>query len=320
VQIPICSRGPGDHRYSSLEKKVIEEQRQLSWNDCRWISNLFDRSPLGGIDATASGKGMNGSISPSATIVVLEALQAAGGSTALIDAGCSEGRALLHWASLVAWHQRAPQAINLYGFDLPHLKMYRCIHNTAEGIAQKHLGIEVRFNCVWKDCIDMTSLQSEFAVLSNERCVIYSFWTAWYAEDKLKLLKLIRAETNITAIAVYFTTKDFRCRDQKFSAEFILAQLGHNSTSHSWTLFKRVPKCRFIRGNETATALVFKKVQKEPSLATCETQHTQALSVKDACFDTSKPVHWDGIEVIGSGVCQDNWLDTCNECGGGGEE
>ena len=306
-----------------MQTKVSDtEKRQMTWEDCRWISNLFNKSPLGGIDASVSdGKGTNGSISPSATILVLEALWASAADAAgdksvpvLLDAGCSEGRALMHWASLVAWHQPASLAtsLSLYGFDLPHYKPYKEIHQTAEKFAKKHLGREVRISCVFKDCLDIESLQEEFPELSKEIFVVYAFWTCWYVEDKLKLIQLVRAEPNIKAFAVYVSTREnSRFQEHKFTAEFVLAQLCTGSTCPAWTLFKRIPKCKFIASNETVTALIFKRSHR--------IQHIHAQKTRDVAEDTSMPVHSDGMEVIRPGVSQDKWLDMCCDCGGGGE-
>jgi hypothetical protein len=299
------------------------------WDQCRWINDHYNRR-LGGIDAafSASEKGMNGSISSQKTLDVLHALNAAAIAAnpaavihppMFIDAGASEGRALLHWAFVVTQRENfEPMPVEIYGFELPHLRGYRNIHKSAEKRAAKELSCRVNFRIIWKDCNDITSLSREFHVLSDRLCVLYTFWTAWFAKDKVKLLDLVAAEPNIVAIACYLTSKDKPYEGHPVDTKFILQQLSKQSAESKWTLATSIPGCRFICGNETATAVVFRRIQclgdKEQSNEGSGNQQSQGLLQANV-----KPVHFDGFQVLGLGPdTQDGWSDMCNECGGGG--
>jgi hypothetical protein len=305
-------------------------QSALSWEKCRWVGNLYD-ARLGGIDANYDfyQKGTNGSVAPQKTLDVLQALRTAAAAAAdkavvktpqLIDAGTSEGRALLYWACTVAQLQRfEPRPIYLHGFELPHLKGYRRIHRIAKKRAAKKLSCPVNINVVWKDCLDINSLSQEFDVLSENVCVLYSFWTCWYAEDKVKLLDLVAAEPNIVAIAVYLTSKDLPFDEQPFNTEFILQHLSKHSAESRWTLHTSIDGCRFIGGSETATAVVFRRMRdtEELSDTASEQEPQELLQAEPAVPDM--PVHFDGFQVLDLGLdTKDGWSDMCNECGGCG--
>ena len=305
-------------------------QSTLSWENCRWVGSLYDRR-LGGIDANYDfyQKGTNGSIAPQKTLDVLQALNTAAAAATdkavvkiphLIDAGASEGRALCYWACTVAHLQNfEPRRIHLYGFELPHLRGYRRIHRTAKKRAAQKLSCPVNIRVVWKDCLNITSLSQEFDVLSEGVCVLYSFWTCWYAEDKVKLLELIAAEPNIVAIAIYLTSQDLPFDEQPFDTEFILQRLSKHSADSRWTLYTSIDGCRFIGGGETATAVVFRRSRDAEESADNESvqEPQEVLQAKPAVADM--PVHFDGFQVLDLGLdTKDGWSDMCNECGGCG--
>ena len=317
---------------TTLHTEQTKERRStLTWDRCRWIYNHYNLR-LGGIDAAYSGeeKGTNGSIAPQKTLDVLQALHAAATTAAdtddvvhvpmFIDAGASEGRALLHWAFMVTQQKDfEPKPIEVYGFELPHLRGYQEIHQSAETRAAEELSCPVHFRIVWKDCKNIRSLSEEFYGLSDRLCVLYTFWTCWYVEDKLKLLKLVAAEPTIMAMAVYLTSRDKPYKGQPFDTEFILHQLCKHSTESKWSLYTSIPGCRFICGNETATAVVFRRIEsmrdKEQSNESSDNQQSQ-----DLLEAFVRPVHFDGFQVLGLGPdTKDGWSDMCNDCGGGGK-
>lgn len=316
--------------FSEATELCQRGRKTLTWDQCRWINDHYNRR-LGGIDATYSSteKGTNGSIAPQKTLDVLQALNAAAITVAdqaavvhtpmFIDAGASEGRALLHWAFLVTQQEDfEPMPIEVYGFELPHLRGYQEIHKSAETRAAEELSCPVHFRIVWKDCKNFNSMSQEFDILSERLCVLYSFWTCWYAHDKVKLLKLVAAETNIIAIAVYLSSKDRLYEGHPIDTDFILHQLCKHSAESKWTLYKSIPGCRFICGGETATAVVFRRIQclrdKEQSNQRSSNQQSQELLQANV-----RPVHFDGYQVLGLGPdTDDGWSDMCNECGGGG--
>ena len=291
------------------------------------MGTLYDLR-LGGIDATfaTDQKGTNGSIAPQKTIDVLQALHAAAVAASdlavvqtplLIDAGASEGRALLYWACNVAQLEHVKQPIDLYGFELPHLSQYKLIHRVAETRASEVLSCPVNIRVVWKDCKDITSLSHEFDFLSGSVCVLYSFWTCWYAKDKVKLLELVAAEPKIAAIAVYLTSHDLPFEDQQIDNSFITQHLSKHSEESRWTLHTSFAGCRFIAGNETATASVFRRMTNAEQSTEASDQEPKLSQAKPAAPD--RPVHCDGFQVLGLGPeTQDGWLDMCNLCGGGG--
>jgi hypothetical protein len=156
----------------------------------------------------------------------------------------------------------------------------------------------------------MEALSCEFDVLSERLCVLYTFWTAWFTKDKVKLLDLVAAEPNILAIAVYLTSQDKPYEGQPFNTKFILQQLSAHNPESKWTLYKSIPGCRFICGNETATAVVFRRMQ---SMVSSDQQCQVLLQAN------GQPVHFEGFQVLGLGPnTQDGWLDMCNVCAGGG--
>ena len=293
----------------------------MTWEECRWIGNHY-QNRLGGIDATydSNVKGTNGSVAPQRTLQVLQALIAAADAPAdktplLIDAGASEGRALLHWAFVLSRQGNFDSGpITLYGIELPHLSGYGEIHRTAEICASRELSCPVNIQIVWKDCLDIESFSQEFDALSDNVGVVYSFWTAWYAEDKVKLLDLVAAEPNIKAIAVYLCSKDKPYEGQRFNTDFILQRLRMSSAESAWTTYKSFTRCRFISGKETAMAVVFRRSQRMRDEAQAEDPaREQQLITPDM------PRHVEGFAVLGLvPATEDGWLDICMECGGGG--
>jgi len=294
----------------------------FSWRDCRWISNIYYYK-LGGMDATyaADAKGTNSSIAPTATLKVFQALMEAAGkgsqkghtAPVFLDAGASEGRALLHWAYAVSQQKDfVPQPIEIFGIELPHLKGYADIHNVAELFAERYLLCPVRMHILWKDVVEINSLRSEFDVLCKNSCVLYSFWTCWLPQDKLKLLALAATEPNIIAIAVYVTCKDLPAHGRPFDKEFIQEKLCHYSSCKStWVLHARFPECRFINGSETATAVVFRR----------QSMETQSANKKKKRILGSQLVSdpWKGYEALAiTKATEDGWIDWCMDCAGGG--
>jgi hypothetical protein len=291
----------------------------LSWRDCSWISNIFYKK-LGGIDATyaADKKGTNSSIAPMAMLKVFQALLEAAGQASpkmintvpvFLDAGASEGRALLHWAYAVSQRKDfKQQPIDLFGIELPHLTGYADIHKTAELFAERNLRCPVRMHVVWKDVIEIRSLRSEFNILCENSGVLYSFWTCWLPQDKMKLLALVAKETNIIAIAVYVTCKDLPADGRPFTKEFIQEKLcQYSSCNSTWVLHASFSDCRFINGNETATAVLFRRHRIEAQSA----HRTQEQVL------VSDP--WKGYDVLAlSPATEDGWIDWCMECAGGG--
>ena len=298
----------------------------LSWENCRWIGNHYQYS-LGGIDASYSStaKGTNGSIAPEKTLQVFKALKEAAAAVPtdqgilhtplFIDAGASEGRALLHWAFFLSRQDGFDSSpIKVYGIELPHLRDYEKIHGTAEICAERELSCPVKIEVVWKDCKDIESLSHEFNALSDNVGVVYSFWTVWFPEDKVKLLDLIAEEPNIRALAIYLTSKDKPYKGQRIDTAFILRRLCKGGADSTWTMYKSVNKCRFIGGNETATAVVFRRTQ-------CLSDGAQSKhrARKQRPHDPPMQRHVEGIAVLGLGpATEDGWLDICMECGGGG--
>jgi len=292
----------------------------LTWEECRWIGNHYQHR-LGGIDASyAFVKGTNGSITPQKTLQVLQALIAAADAPAdqnplLIDAGASEGRALLHWAFVLSRQGNYDSGpINLYGIELPHLSGYGLIHRTAEMRASRELSCPVNIQMVWKDCLDIDSFSQEFDALSDNVGVVYSFWTVWYPEDKVKLLDLVAAEPNIKAIAIYLCSKDDPYQGQRFDTDFILKRLRLRSAESTWTTYKSFARSRFISGKETAMAVVFRRTQRIRDGTQAE-DHAR----DQQCSAPGMPRHVEGFTVLGLGpATEDGWLDVCMECGGGG--
>ena len=296
----------------------------LSWTQCRWIGNHYQYR-LGGIDASfaTESKGTNGSITPNKTLQVLNALKAAATPAAdqgtmqtplFIDAGASEGRVLLHWAFFLSRQEEfESRPIKVYGIELPHLRGYDDIHRTAEICATRELLCPVTIQIVWKDCKNIESLSHEFDELSENIGVVYSFWTAWYPQDKVKLLDLVAAEPNIKAIAVYLSCRDKPYQGQRIDTNFILRRLCKGSASSSWTEFQSFVGCRFICGQETVMAVVFRRIQSisDGSLSKDLTSDQEPRS-------PLMPRHVEGFAVLGLGpATEDGWLDICMECGGG---
>jgi len=230
-----------------------------------------------------------------------------------LDAGVSEGRALLHWAYAVSQQKDfVPQPIEIFAIELPHLKGYADIHNVAELFAERYLLCPVRIHILWKDVVEISSLRSEFDVLCKNSCVLYSFWTCWLPQDKLKLLALVATEPNIIAIAVYVTCKDLPADGRPFTKEFIQEQLCQNSScSSTWVLHACFPECRFINGNETATAVVFRRHRMK---AQSEHNKPETILVSGLVSDP-----WKGFEALAmSQATEDGWIDWCMDCAGGG--
>ena len=324
------------HALSTLRTVQTSEigRTTLTWDHCRWINNHYNLR-LGGIDAAYSGeeKGTNGSIAPQKTLDVLQALHAAATIAAdpdavvhvpmFIDAGASEGRALLHWAFMVTQQEDfEPKPIEVYGFELPHLRGYQEIHQSAEARAAKELSCPVHFQIVWKDCKNIRSLSQEFDGLSDRLCVLYTFWTCWYVHDKVKLLKLVAAEPTIMAMAVYLTSRDKPYKGQPFDTEFILHQLCKHSADSKWSLYTSIPGCRFICGNETATAVVLRRIVVPQGMSDNKQlkESSGNHQSQDLLEANCRPVHFDGFQVLGLGPdTKDGWSDMCNDCGGGGK-
>ena len=297
----------------------------MSWEQCRWINNHYQYS-LGGIDASYSSKakGTNGSIAPEKTLQVLKALKAAAAVPAdqgivntplFIDAGASEGRALLYWAFFLSRQDGFDSSpIKVYGIELPHLLDYEKIHKTAEICAERELSCPVRIEIVWKDCKNIESLSHEFNALSDNVGVVYSFWTVWFPEDKVRLLDLVAAEPNIRALAVYLTFKDKPYQGQRIDTDFILRRLCKGGADSTWTTYTSFTKCRFIGGSETATAVVFRRTHCMIDEAQCKDPAS-----KQQLHDSTVPRNVEGFAVLGLGpATNDGWVDICMECGGGG--
>ena len=152
--------------------------------------------------------------------------------------------------------------------------------------AEEKLGCRVNFNVVWKKCEDIHALRSEFSCLNTTKSVLYSFWTCWKATAKEALLALVGAESNILALAIFIKRGEKNSIGFPFNVEYILDALHKSSSNSTWTVFTKIDHCRFIgEGSETATAVVFQRVQTYTS-------------------DASKD---DG-----------QWVDMCLQCGGGG--
>jgi hypothetical protein len=297
----------------------------LSWEQCRWIGNLY-HNRLGGIDASYSStaKGTNGSIAPQKTLQVLKALKAAAAAATdqgiahtplFIDAGASEGRALLHWAFLLSRQDGFDSSpIKVYGIELPHLRGYEEIHRTAEIFAERELLCPVNIEVIWKDCKNIESLSHEFTALSDNVGVVYSFWTVWFPDDKVKLLDLVAAEPNIKAISVYLSSQDKPYQGQRIGTDFILRRLCKGSADSTWTMYKSFTKCRFVGGAETVMAVVFSRTR----------SMNGGAQLNDRASDQEPhapltPRHVEGFAVLGLGpATEDGWLDICMECGGGG--
>lgn len=234
-----------------------------------------------------------------------------------IDAGASEGRALLHWAFFLSRQDGFDSnPIKVYGIELPHLRGYEKIHRTAEIFAEKELSCPVNIEVIWKDCKNIESLSHEFNALSDNVGVVYSFWTVWFPEDKVKLLDLVAAEPNIKAIAVYLSSKDKPYQGQRIDTHFILRRLckGSGRADSTWTMYKSFTKCRFVCGAETVMAVVFRRTQ----------SMNGGAQLNDRASDQEPhapltPRHVEGFAVLGLGpATEDGWLDICMECGGGG--
>ena len=294
---------------SSQIEQLNFEPKDLSYKQCTWIGNHYNRK-LGGIDV-CDGKGLNGSIAPQATLDVLRLLFEAADERqtppVFIDAGTAEGRALLYWAFSVS-ARRPPEfnfeTINVYGFELPHKKSYEHIHRASEACAKTKLGCPVKINVVWKDVAHVESLKTELGFLNETESVLYSFWTAWSAENKDSLLALIGEEPNVVALAVYIRRGDTNSSGGPFDEQHILSQLQNHSSSSTWSIFSTVPLCRFIAGNERARSVIFSR-------------HKQSCienATRITLSDTLHPLCNDGFSVLD----QDGWVEMCMECGGGG--
>jgi hypothetical protein len=230
-----------------------------------------------------------------------------------LDAGVSEGRALLHWAYAVSQQKKfVPQPLEMYGIELPHLTGYADIHNVAELFAERNLQCPVRMHIVWKEVTEIDSMRSEFDILCQNSCVLYSFWTCWLPQDKLKLLALAAMEPNIIAIAVYVTCKDLSADGRPFNKEFIQKKLCQfSSCNSSWVLHASFPQSRFINGNETATAVVFRRHRMEAQSANEKKRKILGSGL------VSDP--WKGYEALAiTQATEDGWIDWCMDCAGGG--
>lgn len=249
----------------------------------RWIGNIFNRK-LGGIDGThsSSQKGLNGSIGPGFMFNVFDALVTASEKCdrhdengkerppVLIDIGASEGRVLMHWASYVHTIFNLNQ-IEVFGVEFPHYQAnLQRIHEAVGKCVETRLNASVKLQMVWKDCNNIEALEAEFPILQRHSAVVYSFWTSWFPKDKEKLLSLVAAQKNITALAVYLKRVDGKSTTgESFDENFICRFLDRCSPDHAWTISFRKDGCKFIgKGNESATAFVFKRTKKS-SITQC---------------------------------------------------
>jgi hypothetical protein len=282
----------------------IVKQSRLHWQRVRWVKSVFD-GQLGGIDVVSAGDaGTNGSIAPKKTLDVFEALQTVVsqrlGSKAtphFIDAGIAEGRAALYWAA---------QTIDVFGIEQAHLSDYTKIHRVAEQSAEKFLGCPVKLRVVWQNCASISvplSSLSVFAFLSTTATVLYSFWTAWLAPDKEALLALVGAEPKILALAVYVKSSDKNSLGQPFNEDYILESLCQHSQCSTWKVFSKIQRCRYIGGKETATAVIFQRLEDSDQRVGCADAIPGLLISKPHGFAFQD---------------EDGYVDMCLNCGGGG--